>query len=113
MRSASVVARSCQFSLSAGRLAPGAHGKTHHPRSAAASADHSGPGSARPTPATLTPDVIPSNRCRVTVVLSHSNLIDIIERACIDVGRSVPIRADEGPPLLGVVTFRGWLVGVT
>src|ERR1700744_2623542 len=95
MRSASVVARSCQFSRSAGRFAPGAHGNTCHPRSAAASADHRGPGSARPAPATLTPDVIPSNRYLVTGVLRHTNLLDIIEHITIDVHRSVPIRSDE------------------
>src|SRR5580700_1827421 len=92
-----MVARSCQFSRSAGRFAPGAHGKTYHPRPAAASADHSGSGSVRPTPAPLTPDVIPSNRYRVTVVLRRAYPIVIIEHIVIDMYRPVPIRSDEDP----------------
>ena len=60
--SGSVVARSCQLSFSAGRLAPGAHGNTCHPRSAAASAQDCSPGSARLALATLTEGLIPSNR---------------------------------------------------
>lgn len=63
IRSAEVVAMSCQLPRNAGRFPSGTQGNTCHPRSAAASADHSkaGPRPARVTAATLTPSMFLEN----------------------------------------------------